>query len=57
MKDYMVHSQFLSLEAPLADETDVLAVDAAGGSEEVQRLAAGAVRGVLEKDGVVGGGS
>ncbi|KAK5134992.1 hypothetical protein LTR08_005944 [Meristemomyces frigidus] len=55
MKDYMVHSQFLSLEAPLEDETDVLAVDAGGASAEVQKLAAEVVMGVLQRDGVVAG--
>lgn len=40
MKDYMVRSQFESLEAPASDETDVLPVDASGSPEEVQRLAA-----------------
>ncbi|QIX01701.1 hypothetical protein AMS68_007218 [Peltaster fructicola] len=39
MKDSMVHSQFQSLEAPLADETDILSVDANGASSEVQKLA------------------
>lgn len=45
MKDYMVHSQFESLEAPTGEEDDVLAVDASGTSAEVQELA----RGVYEK--------
>ena len=45
MKDYMVHSQFESLEAPTEEEDDVLAVDASGTSVEVQELA----RGVYEK--------
>ena len=41
MKDYMVRSQFQSLEAPQDDEKqkDVLSVDASGTSEEVQKLA------------------
>ena len=39
MKDYMVRSQFQSLETPTEDERDVLSVDAGGASEEVQRLA------------------
>ncbi|KAI5369688.1 Putative carbohydrate kinase, thermoresistant glucokinase [Septoria linicola] len=39
MKDYMVHSQFESLEAPTDDESDVLAVDASGTSTEVKELA------------------
>lgn len=39
MKDYMVHSQFQSLETPQQDETDVLSVDASGTSVEVQELA------------------
>ncbi|TKA66758.1 hypothetical protein B0A55_09651 [Friedmanniomyces simplex] len=49
MKDYMVHSQFQSLEAPQEDELrgDVLSVDAGGESKEVQRLALGMVRGVM----------
>ncbi|KAK1068748.1 hypothetical protein LTR74_005406 [Friedmanniomyces endolithicus] len=52
MKDYMVHSQFQSLEAPQRDELegvtgDVLSVDAGGESREVQRLALGVVRGVM----------
>lgn len=38
MKDSMVHSQFQSLEAPLADESDILSVDASGTSSEVQKL-------------------
>jgi gluconokinase len=46
MKDYMVHSQFQSLEAPQEDEMkgDVLGVDASGTSAEVQELALRAVR-------------
>ncbi|KAK3628631.1 hypothetical protein LTR56_002019 [Elasticomyces elasticus] len=63
MKDYMVHSQFQSLEAPQGDELDeggvvrgeggegrrgdVLSVDAGGQAEEVRRWALGAVKGVL----------
>ncbi|KAK0936236.1 hypothetical protein LTR29_012156 [Friedmanniomyces endolithicus] len=52
MKDYMVHSQFQSLEAPQRDELegvtgDVLGVDAGGESREVQRLALGVVRGAM----------
>lgn len=39
MKDYMVHSQFESLETPTEDEKDVLAVDARGTSTQVQELA------------------
>ena len=47
MKDYMVRSQFESLEAPAADEGDVLGVDAGGSSEEVRVLAGQVVEGVL----------
>jgi gluconokinase len=47
MKDYMVRSQFESLEAPAEDEEDVLGVDAGGSSEEVRALAIGVVDGVL----------
>ncbi|KAF2484284.1 P-loop containing nucleoside triphosphate hydrolase protein, partial [Neohortaea acidophila] len=50
MKDYMVHSQVESLEAPMEDERDVLSVDASGTSVEVKRLAEGVVRGVLERE-------
>jgi len=50
MKDYMVHSQFESLEAPTADETDVLPVDAAGTPKEVQKLAESVVQDVMQKD-------
>ncbi|KAK5120963.1 hypothetical protein LTR85_005747 [Meristemomyces frigidus] len=50
MKDYMVHSQFESLEAPQADETDVLSVEASGTSVEVQKLALAVVKKVMEKD-------
>lgn len=49
MKDYMVRSQFQSLEAPQGDEGDVLSVEAGGSSEEVRRLAVGVVRGVMEE--------
>jgi gluconokinase len=41
MKDYMVRSQFESLEAPAEDETDVM---------EVQALAVGVVEGVMRAD-------
>lgn len=46
MKDYMVRSQFQSLEAPQQDEVgrDVLSVDASGTSSEVQELALQVVR-------------
>ena len=57
MKDYMVHSQFESLEAPQADEGDVLSVDASGTSKEVQVLALGVVEEVLRADGVAAAGS
>jgi len=50
MKDYMVHSQFQSLEAPQGDETDVLSVEAAGTSLEVQKLALAVVNKVMEND-------
>lgn len=53
MKDYMVRSQFESLEAPAADERDVLGVEAGGSSEEVRALAGRVVEGVLR--GEVGG--
>lgn len=39
MKDYMVRSQFQSLETPTREEGDVLSVDASGTSVEVQKLA------------------
>lgn len=52
MKDYMVHSQFESLETPQEDEVDVLSVDAGGTSEEVQKLALGVVEKVMTRDGV-----
>ncbi|KAK5708997.1 hypothetical protein LTR17_020177 [Elasticomyces elasticus] len=63
MKDYMVHSQFQSLEAPQGDELDegasetviagsgkrgdVLCVDAGGQAEEVRRWALNAVKGAI----------
>jgi len=47
MKDYMVRSQFESLEAPAEDEGDVLGVEAGGSSEEVRELAGRVVEGVL----------
>jgi gluconokinase len=50
MKDYMVRSQFESLEAPAADEGDVLGVEAGGSSEEVKELAVGVVEGVMRGD-------
>lgn len=50
MKDYMVKSQFESLETPLADEIDVLSVDASGTSSEVQQLAVGVVNKVLNTE-------
>ncbi|KAK5168336.1 uncharacterized protein LTR77_006905 [Saxophila tyrrhenica] len=50
MKDYMVRSQFESLETPTEEERDVLSVDAGGTSGEVQRLALGVVEGVLRGD-------
>ena len=50
MKDYMVKSQFESLETPQADEVDVLSVDASGTSVEVQQLAVGVVNKVLNAD-------
>jgi len=50
MKDYMVRSQFESLEAPAEDEGDVLGVEAGGSSEEVQALAVGVVEGVMRAD-------
>jgi len=51
MKDYMVRSQFESLEAPTVEEGDVLRVDASGTSVEVQRLALEVVGRVMEEDG------
>jgi gluconokinase len=53
MKDYMVRSQFESLETPMKDEVDVLSVDASGTSSEVQQLALGVVGEALEKDSTV----
>ena len=50
MKDYMVRSQFESLETPQQDEVDVLSVDASGESREVQELALAVVKKALEKD-------
>jgi gluconokinase len=50
MKDYMVRSQFESLEAPAADEGDVLGVEAGGSSEEVKELAVGVVEGIMRVD-------
>ena len=50
MKDYMVHSQFESLETPQEDEVDILSVDAGGDSREVQELALVAVKKALERD-------
>jgi gluconokinase len=50
MKDYMVRSQFESLETPQKDEVDVLSVDASGESREVQELSLAAVKKALEKD-------
>lgn len=52
MKDYMVKSQFESLETPTEDELekDVLSVDASGTSVEVQELALGVVEKVLKED-------
>ena len=50
MKDYMVRSQFESLEAPAEDEDDVLGVEAGGSSEEVRELAGRDVEGVLRGD-------
>ncbi|KAK4506577.1 hypothetical protein PRZ48_000309 [Zasmidium cellare] len=50
MKDYMVRSQFESLEAPTGEEKDVLSVEASGTSAEVQRLALGVVDRVMQED-------
>ena len=50
MKDYMVKSQFESLETPQQDEVDVLSVDAGGTSVEVQQLAVSVVNKVLNAD-------
>ncbi len=52
MKDYMVRSQFESLETPTKDEVDVLSVDASGTSAEVQQLALKVVDEVLKRDAV-----
>jgi gluconokinase len=49
MKDYMVRSQFESLETPMKDEVDVLSVDASGTSAEVQQLALKVVDEELKK--------
>ena len=51
MKDYMVHSQFQSLETPTKDELDVLSVDASGNSKEVQDLALAVVKQAMEQEG------
>ena len=50
MKDYMVRSQFQSLETPLSDESDVLSIDASGTSKEVQQLALVVVNKVMAAD-------
>ena len=50
MKDYMVRSQFESLETPQEDEGDVLSVDASGDSRRVQELALAVVKQALERD-------
>jgi gluconokinase len=50
MKDYMVRSQFESLETPQEDEIDVLSVDASGNSREVQELSLAVVKKALERD-------
>ena len=50
MKDYMVRSQFESLEAPAEDEGDVVGVEAGGSSDEVKALAVGVVEGVMKAD-------
>lgn len=47
MKDYMVRSQFESLEAPGEDEGDVVGVEAGGSSEVVRELAGEVVGGVM----------
>ncbi|KXL49119.1 hypothetical protein M433DRAFT_75765 [Acidomyces richmondensis BFW] len=49
MKDYMVHSQFQSLEPPQHDETDILRVDASGTCVEVQELALKIVKETMEQ--------
>lgn len=50
MKGNMVHSQFQSLEAPVADESDILSVDASGTSSEVQNLAIRVVERAMNTD-------
>lgn len=50
MKDYMVRSQFESLEAPAEDEGDVVGVEAGGSSEEVKALAVEVVEEVMKAD-------
>lgn len=50
MKDYMVRSQFESLEAPAEDEQDVMGVEAGGSSTEVQALAVKVVESVMKAD-------
>ena len=50
MKDYMVHSQFESLEAPMKDERDILSVDAGGSSVEVRNLAVAVFEKVMKDD-------
>ena len=50
MKDYMVRSQFESLEAPAEDEGDVVGVEAGGSSDEVKALAVEVVEGVMKAD-------
>lgn len=50
MKDYMVRSQFESLEAPAEDEGDVVGVEAGGSSDEVKALAVGVVESVMKAD-------
>ena len=50
MKDYMVRSQFDSLEAPAEDEGDVVGVEAGGKSEEVKALAVEVVESVMKAD-------
>lgn len=46
----MVHSQFLALEEPTADEPDVLMVDVSGSLAEVQQLALAAVTQVMSEE-------
>lgn len=50
MKGNMVHSQFQSLEAPMADESDILSVDANGTSNEVQQLAISMVEKAMNQE-------